>query len=161
MKLINLNFIVAVLLLAVSDEYFTLSKSLNINQNKDLSINILSDMKTLNLNITNLYSNLSNYLNNTKKMNNDTQYLSENIDYSLASLEEFHTYLDNKIKIFENKASHNNIIKQKNLKKRKTLENNRFNFYNSISLIMLGLLAGGLVGVVFILYFSFKTQETN
>ena len=44
-------------------------------------------------------------------------------------------------------------------------DENKFLFYNSLSLIMLSMLAGGLVGVVFILYFTFrkdiKTEELN
>jgi hypothetical protein len=101
-------------------------------------------MKSLNNNVTILYDDLSKSLNNT---------------ISLSLLKEFHTNLNLKIKMFEDKVSHKDIMKQKNLKKRKPVDDNRFNFYNSISLIMLGLLAGGLVGVVFILYFSFKNQD--
>lgn len=44
-------------------------------------------------------------------------------------------------------------------------DENKFLFYNSLSLIMLSMLAGGLVGVVFILYFTFRkdiqTEESN
>ncbi len=44
-------------------------------------------------------------------------------------------------------------------------DENKFLFYNSLSLIMLSMLAGGLVGVVFILYFTFRkdiqTEELN
>ena len=51
---------------------------------------------------------------------------------------------------------------KKNHKKNKfTEDDNILMFYNSLSLIMLSLLAGGVVGVIFILYFSFKTENPN
>ena len=40
-------------------------------------------------------------------------------------------------------------------------DGNNFLFYNSLSLIMLSMLAAGLVGVVFILYFTFKKDYQN
>ncbi len=36
---------------------------------------------------------------------------------------------------------------------------NSLMFYNSLSLIMLSLLAGGLVGIIFIIFLSFKNTE--
>ncbi len=55
-------------------------------------------------------------------------------------------------------------IQQKNVKKKNSHgmdDENNFLFYNSLSLIMLSMLAGGLVGVVFILYFTFKKDSPN
>lgn len=54
----------------------------------------------------------------------------------------------------------NTILKTKKKKTRREKEDdNSFMFYNSLSLIMLSMLAGGLVGVIFILYFSFKKDN--
>lgn len=54
----------------------------------------------------------------------------------------------------------NTILKTKKKKTRREREDdNSFMFYNSLSLIMLSMLAGGLVGVIFILYFSFKKDN--
>ena len=54
------------------------------------------------------------------------------------------------------------FLKIKNPKKKKLIEDdNVFMFYNSLSLIMLSMLGGGVIGVIFILYFSFKHDNTN
>lgn len=53
------------------------------------------------------------------------------------------------------------FIKKKNQRKKKYGEDdNVFMFYNSLSLIMLSMLGGGVVGVIFILYFSFKDDNS-
>lgn len=52
-------------------------------------------------------------------------------------------------------------FKKNHLQRKIRLEDNAFIFYNSLSLIMLSMLAGGVVGVIFILYFSFKTENPN
>lgn len=52
-------------------------------------------------------------------------------------------------------------IQQKDLRQkaiRGVNDENSYLFYNSLSLIMLSMLAGGLVGVIFILYFTFKKE---
>jgi len=49
--------------------------------------------------------------------------------------------------------------KKKYSKEKEKDDENSFMFYNSLSLIMLSMLAGGLVGIVFILYFSFKKEN--
>lgn len=52
------------------------------------------------------------------------------------------------------------FLKLKNPKKKKYMgDDNVFMFYNSLSLIMLSMLGGGVVGVIFILYFSFKSDN--
>jgi len=44
--------------------------------------------------------------------------------------------------------------------KRKYLEeHNVFMFYNSLSLVMLSMLGGGVIGIIFILYFSYKDEN--
>lgn len=44
--------------------------------------------------------------------------------------------------------------------KRKYLEDhNVFMFYNSLSLVMLSMLGGGVIGIIFILYFSYKDEN--
>jgi hypothetical protein len=43
--------------------------------------------------------------------------------------------------------------------KKKIKYDNSLNFYNSLSLVMLAILSGGLVGVVFILYASSKNAD--
>jgi hypothetical protein len=54
------------------------------------------------------------------------------------------------------------FLKKKNQKKIKINEDdNIFMFYNNLSLIMLSMLGGGVVGVIFILYFSFKNDNPN
>lgn len=44
-------------------------------------------------------------------------------------------------------------------KKKSKHYDNSLVFYNSLSLIMLSLLAGGLVGIIFIIFLSFKNPE--
>lgn len=56
------------------------------------------------------------------------------------------------------------FLKQKGSSRRKKFlddDNNSFMFYNSLSLIMLSMLGGGVVGVIFILYFTFKNEGSN
>jgi len=57
-----------------------------------------------------------------------------------------------------------NIDKYLNLKfakKRYLEEQNKFMFYNSLSLIMLSMLGGGVIGIIFILYFSYKDENNK
>lgn len=42
---------------------------------------------------------------------------------------------------------------------RKKHFDNSLLFYNSLSLIMLAMLTGGLIGVIFIMFFSFKSED--
>ena len=96
-------------------------------------------------------------ISNKKELSNDIQ-ISTNT-----------THLYNKIPV--NRESHNlretkiltqikNIVPQNGAEKleRVVEKENNFMFYNSISLIMLSMLAAGLVGVVFILYFTFRKE---
>lgn len=49
----------------------------------------------------------------------------------------------------------------KNSKKRNKQYDTSMMFYNSLSLIMLSMLTGGLIGVVLIIYYSFKTDDNE
>ena len=53
------------------------------------------------------------------------------------------------------------ISKHMKKKSKRNFVDNSLMFYNSLSLVMLSMLAGGLVGVVFILYFSFKKEDKH
>jgi hypothetical protein len=79
------------------------------------------------------------------------------------------TDLDNKVRSNEesknlretkNPTQTTNNIPQNGVQKleRVVEKENNFLFYNSLSLIMLSMLAAGLVGVVFILYFTFRKE---
>ncbi len=107
----------------------------------------------------------------------------EEKENAASKLNQVHDFLENKIK---EEIAVNHVEKPKkipiqianintspglqlkivNKKSVKEIEDeNNFLFYNSLSLIMLSMLAGGLVGVVFILYFTFRkdiqTEELN
>lgn len=47
----------------------------------------------------------------------------------------------------------------KSEKKKYLEEHNVFMFYNSLSLVMLSMLGGGVIGIIFILYFSYKDEN--
>lgn len=49
----------------------------------------------------------------------------------------------------------------KNSKNRNKQYDTSMMFYNSLSLIMLSMLTGGLIGVVLIIYYSFKTDDNE
>lgn len=108
-----------------------------------------------------------NSLNNNNKVSNkhiavkDKNFEnSENVENNLSA--------NNLSKITEtnikDEVLFEEFLKKKgNWRKKKYLEedNNAFMFYNSLSLIMLSMLGGGVVGVIFILYFTFKNDSTN
>lgn len=81
--------------------------------------------------------------------------LSLGIGKSIGKIEE---YQKNFIDSF---VDFQDIYKKKNLKQTKENYQNNLLFYNSMSLIMLCLLAGGLVGVIFILYISFNASANE
>lgn len=98
----------------------------------------------------------------------DVKTEPETLEASINNLRNFHLSLEEKIKKFEQNKKEEiplaQILKrnsdQSELNKKKynkdLNDDNTFMFYNSLSLIMLSMLAGGLLGVMFILYFSFK-----
>jgi hypothetical protein len=164
MKFINFNFLCALILLCFKQDQFILTKS--VNNNKNLSSKLLDDIKDLKVNMTGLFEDLSILKNTTYTIyqnktelqeDENVKTLVQNIDDSIVSLKNFHSSLDKKIKDFEENLKHPNTFK-KNLRKKKK-DDEALNFYNSLSLIMLSLLAGGLVGVIFILYFSFRSED--
>lgn len=62
----------------------------------------------------------------------------------------------------KNEILFEDFLKIKNFEKKKILEDdNVFNFYNSLSYIMLSMLGGGVIGVIFILFFSFKNDHSK
>ena len=80
--------------------------------------------------------------------------LASLLDKSAAIISAFGSHIGNKIKRLEKGVPKNG----KSKRKAKHYDNS-LTFYNSLSLIMLSLLAGGLVGVIFILYYSFKSSD--
>jgi hypothetical protein len=79
--------------------------------------------------------------------------MSNVIDKSVNLLDRFSDNVENKIEILEEN------INFKKLKKHAKNFDNSLEFYNSLSLIMLFFLSGGLIGVLFILYYSFKNSD--
>jgi hypothetical protein len=81
--------------------------------------------------------------------------LKDEVNYSIKNIESHHkNFLEN----FNEFETVSIDLNKENIKKK--FEKNLL-FYNSISLIMLALLAGGLVGIIFILYFSFGSGSEN
>jgi sugar-specific transcriptional regulator TrmB len=164
MKILSSNFLCALALLSIKQIQSVTSKS--STNTKDLSKKLINDIKDLKLNMTSLSDDLAVLKNTTSTLSNKTELnadeniksLAQGLDESILSLKNFHLALDKKIKEFQDNVKHPN--KNKNLKKkRKEDDTAALNFYNSLSLIMLSLLVGGLVGVIFILYFSFKSDD--
>jgi hypothetical protein len=157
MKILSFNFI-CVLLVLYKKSSFINGKTTHTNKG------ILADIKNLKLNMTGVYEDISIIKNTTYKIshnntaNVEVKALVNNIDDSIANIRHFHNTLDKKLKAFEDELKSD--MRNKNLKKRKA-DDNTINFYNSLSLIMLSLLAGGLVGIVFILFFSFRCDEKD
>lgn len=83
----------------------------------------------------------------------EIKQITEQATASIANLQNYHKTFINEFEEFES------LLKKRNLKKVKSKYQKNVLFYNSISLIMLCLLAGGLVGVIFILYYSFSIKE--
>jgi len=95
-------------------------------------------------------------------------YFGEYLDL----MEEIEHKLDIKEKNFsptnDDKNTTKNIVSSEfykflvnNSKKRTKQYDNSMMFYNSLSLIMLSMLTGGLIGVILIIYFSFKTDDNE
>ena len=79
--------------------------------------------------------------------------LSENLKDNISKINVFHK------NFIENFSKFEAVFKEKNLQTTKKKYESTLLFYNSLSLIMLAMLAGGLVGIIFILYFSFHNKE--
>ena len=103
-------------------------------------------------------NSISNSTNNSLILN---LTLSTKLHNAINSLHEVNKTISSKIEGFE-KFFFADLKRIKNLSKNKKRNyDNGMLFYNSISLVMLSMLAGGLVGVVFILYFTFKKDESS
>ena len=105
------------------------------------------------------YSNITN-LNLT-----ENKFLNETVNKDIREIKKIGINMQNKIKMIEN-LNNNKTLNRKyridNLKNSKELNNfNSINFYHNLSLIMLSMLGGGLVGIIFILYFTLKPDQND
>ena len=80
----------------------------------------------------------------------EIENFSNLISNSLNSLED----LEERLEKFNSEDSNPSL----KTKKTKNFDNSLL-FYNSLSLIMLAILTGGLIGVIFIMFFSFRSDE--
>lgn len=185
MKLVNSSYFVqllaTVLILLSSDRYFIINKRILKDNSNSAPKELVRDIKTLEANITNLYNDISklknstmNHTNSDKLQNNSInttntrenncnrtilEEVSQKLDDSLTNLRGFHSTLERKIKLFENNHRLEASDNGSRIKKKSIQDDNSIVLYNSLSLLMLSMLAAGLVGVAFILYFSFKDEE--
>lgn len=105
------------------------------------------------------------------QIKNDTLVITQNerdtLESTISNLRKYQSSLENKIKSFEKSKKETlqitslarNIKKKRHHKEKE--DDNSLVFYNTLSLVMLSMLAGGLVGVLFILYFSFKKENDS
>lgn len=77
--------------------------------------------------------------------------LNEDNYHQMEETEESNSFTD-ELKIEE-------FFDIKSEKKKYLEEHNVFMFYNSLSLVMLSMLGGGVIGIIFILYFSYKDEN--
>ena len=95
-----------------------------------------------------------------KKLTNKfhENFTKENLDSNTINID----LKMNEIKKFSEENLFEEFLKKKIHKKKKVSEEEHvLIFYNSLSLIMLSMLGGGVVGIIFILYFSFKNNSDN
>ena len=147
MKVINLIILITI--------YHNIQSG-KVNEKYHLSSQIIEEIKDLNSNITDLYEHLNDFKNNSLK-DIDKNNFYDSIDQSLFNIKRFHTSLDQKIKKFEENLNIDSINKKNNKNLKKNPQ--KINIYNILSLIMLALLAGGLIGILAILYYSFRYEE--
>jgi hypothetical protein len=112
-------------------------------------------------------------IENNLQIKNDTILITQNqrdtLESTISNLRRYQTSLENKIKSFEKSKKETLQLPvtslARNIKKkrhhREKEDDNSLVFYNTLSLVMLSMLAGGLVGVLFILYFSFKKENDS
>jgi hypothetical protein len=89
---------------------------------------------------------------------------STSVVSTISNMKILQKSLEEKIKLFEktskgDKFLHSSLSSKIRKKKKDRDGESALMFYNSLSLIMLAMIAGGLVGVIFILYFSFKKED--
>jgi hypothetical protein len=104
--------------------------------------------------IQGINQNIAQALDNYKEMQ-ELAVISNNLKKSIAEIKEFHSSFNQNFNEFEE------VFSEKNLQETKKKYESSLLFYNSLSLIMLAMLAGGLVGVIFILYFSFHSKDVK
>lgn len=148
--------------------------NLHSNRTEKLKSNQLSNLKNNNINKSDkkletrltqrqllesktssfqgLNQNIVQALDNNKEMQ-ELAVISNNLKKSIAEIKDFHKSFNENFNDFEE------VFSEKNLHETKKKYESSLLFYNSLSLIMLAMLAGGLVGVIFILYFSFHSKD--
>jgi hypothetical protein len=165
MKFISSSFFLTVLMLLCEKEKF--SYSIPLNHDKDSDSVSFQSQKTFSYNIDDKNSNKvqTKLLNSTEPFYNSIDNTSNSsISSNILNFENLQRSLEEKIKFFQQSSKgEKNFHSQSSTKikkKRKDKDGeNALMFYNSLSLIMLAMIAGGLVGVIFILYFSSKKDD--
>lgn len=84
---------------------------------------------------------------------NEIKILSDQANASIVNIQNFHKTFISQFEEIED------VLKKKNLRKVKSKYEKNVLIYNSVSLVMLCMLSGGLVGVIFILYYSFSAKD--
>jgi hypothetical protein len=167
MKFLSSSFFLTILMLLCEKEKFSNSMPLNNHKISD-TVSIQSQ----NLIPFNPYGHMSNIvppklLNTTEPLNNSLDNKNNTtLSSTLSNFKNLQRSLEEKIKLFEKSSKGEKFLlsqsSTKIKKKRKDKESeNALMFYNSLSLIMLAMIAGGLVGVIFILYFSSKKDDSS
>lgn len=159
MKLVNFKFVFTLFFFYTYNEhkFSVLGKHLMHyhTDNANNSSGFLEEFNSFSDNITALQTDLTKLYNITNTNNSLIEPISKNIVDHIKAISVFHGVVKKKIRGLETHQAH------KNLKRRKSLDDdNTVLFYNSLSLVMLSMLAGGLVGVVFILYFTFRKEDS-
>lgn len=78
---------------------------------------------------------------------------------SLIDLDKFQSEFNEEGNDFMDDLNIEEFLNIKSDKRKYLEEHNVFMFYNSLSLVMLSMLGGGVIGIIFILYFSYKDEN--
>ena len=161
MKLISSSLFLTILMIICEKEnlVYSLPNGYGINSNKDLDdINLFSKNNTfIDHPKFQLFNTTSNFNNSSSNIKFNSSLIS-----TISNIKNLQRSLEDKIRLFEKSAKEEKFLYSglsSKIKKKKKENENALMFYNSLSLIMLAMLAGGLVGVIFILYFSFRKEE--
>ena len=184
MKFVILFFIqfLDIFLSDVNSSFLHNDKKLKINKmNNSISSNhtkkfyrqifkdVIQNFKMIKANISR-YTELFNLIDSYKDSNfSNNQFENLNKDIKLqdlignfnSSINQFHSIHKNFEKIYGNfdefiKKDYNIMKFFRNKRKKNTMI-----FYNSLSMVMLSMLTGGLIGLVFILYFTSDNKDTE
>jgi hypothetical protein len=121
-----------------------------IKQNKNKYLDSIKSQNNIHLN-----SRLANFNYNKNNNNFEKTLVKENV---IMNMDEIKKISDGSKK---NEILFEDFLKIKNYEKKKLIEDdNVFNFYNSLSIVMLSMLGGGVLGVIFILLFSLKNSNS-